>query len=349
MVAIQKLVRDNILRLKPYRSARSIYKDSASSMLDANENPYGEYGRYPDSTHDKLKKIISEYKDLPSSRLFLGNGSDEIIDLLIRVFCRPGKDSIITLLPGFGMYEVCAGINDVNCIKLKLNENFDLDEQIVNKCLEQNAKILFICTPNNPTSNALNQKLVQELIASFEGIVVIDEAYTDFNRSHSSYTAFLHHNPKLIVLQTLSKGMGMAGLRIGLMCADEYIVSLLNTVKPPYNISSANQSLAYERLLNKEQRYNDIESILKEKERLLDFFHVLYPEILVMPSDSNFLFIRCKRSGYIYQKLKDLGIIIRDQSHQVKNALRISIGTPKENQLFMDSFKKIYREETIVY
>jgi histidinol-phosphate aminotransferase len=349
MEEVKKLVRDNILRLKPYQSARSIYKEKAISMLDANENPYGEYGRYPDSSHDKLKTIISEYRNVSTSKLFLGNGSDEIIDLLIRVFCRPGKDSIITFSPGFGMYEVCAKINDINCIKIPLNDAYDLDQELVNKCLESEAKLLFLCSPNNPTGNALNQGFINQLIDSFKGIVVIDEAYADFNKRHESYIKKLRNNPKLIILQTLSKGMGMAGLRIGVMSTNEYIVQLLNRIKPPYNISTANQELALKYLQDKEQRYKDIELILKEKDRLFFFLKSYDPEIKVVTSDSNFLFIKFDHSNLIYEKLKAQGVIIRDQSHQVKNALRISVGTSEENQLFINSFKKIYREESIIY
>jgi len=348
MESIKKLVRENILQLKPYQSARSIFKQKGSCLMDANENPYGEYGRYPDSSQDKLKSRLTELKALSTDQVFLGNGSDEIIDLLIRTFCVPAKDSIICLKPGFGMYAVCARINDVNCISLNLNEKYDLDQSIVDQCLDSGAKILFLCSPNNPTGNALDEYYVNKLIDSFNGIVVIDEAYVDFNQRTTSFINRLGNNPRLVILQTFSKGMGMAGLRIGALYGHMYVIQLLNKVKPPYNISSANQRQALEILQNPKKLKEDIQKILKEKERLQKFFDERYPDIETVPSDSNFILFKCEDSDSVYQKLREAGIIIRNQSYQIPNALRISIGQPEENQLFMKTFKKIYNAESIV-
>lgn len=348
MESIERLVRKNILQLKPYQSARSIYKKEGSCLLDANENPYGKYGRYPDSSQDELKSRLAELKALSCDQVFLGNGSDEIVDIIIRVFCIPGKDSIICLKPGFGMYAVCAGINDVNCIRFSLNDNYDLDQSIVNSCLSSDAKVLFLCSPNNPTGNALDVNYINQLIDSFNGIVVVDEAYIDFNQRTESFINRLSTNSRLVILQTFSKGKGMAGLRIGALYAHEYIIELLNKVKPPYNISSANQELALEVLKKPNQLKEDIKKILTEKKRLQKFFDQTYPEIEIVPSDSNFILFMCEGSDRIYHQLREEGLVIRNQSHQIPNALRISIGKPEENQLFIKTFKNIYNAKSIV-
>ncbi len=329
---IESLVRENIKALKPYSSARHEYAGTASVFLDANENPFDTgYNRYPDPLQKKLKQIIANQNYIDPAKIFLGNGSDEAIDLLIRIFCEPGNDSVIICPPTYGIYETAAAINNVAVIKNNLDAHFQLGPTAI---LEQQAKILFLCSPNNPTGNSINRRDIETVLAGFKGIVVIDEAYIQYS-GQSSFISELKAYPNLVVLQTLSKAWGLAGLRLGIAFASEEIIGYLNKIKYPYNISSATQSLALDALKQVESIQNWTRQIIGQRVWLQEHLAGLPFVIQVYPSDANFVFVRTDQADSIYSHLLSKAIIVRKR----EGCLRITVGTPTENDRLIKELK----------
>ena len=339
MFDINKIVRPNILSLEAYSSARDEFTGSEGVFLDANENPFGDLNRYPDPFQKAVKERLSEIKSVPAQNIFLGNGSDEIIDLCFRVFCEPGKDKALTFTPTYGMYEVSAAINNIALVKVPLDDNFQIDVAAVTPLLnDANVKIIFICSPNNPTGNVI--ETTDYIIQNFKGIVVVDEAYIDFSES-ISLSKKIEQYPNIIVLQTLSKAWGMAAARVGLAFAGTLIIAFLNKVKPPYNISTLNQSAALYALQDVAKFELQKNIILQEKEKMLQELENLSYVIKVYPSDTNFFLMEVTDADTIYNTLITNQIIIRNRNKIVKNCLRITIGTPDENAALLTTLKNI--------
>ena len=342
---LEKLVRPNIWKLQPYSSARHEFEGQAEVYLDANENPYGSaYSRYPDPLQNELKSAISQHKSIVSEQIFLGNGSDEAIDLIIRIFCTPGKDEILILPPTYGMYKVCADISAVKVNECLLTPNFQLDVAGMKKAITPDTKVLFICSPNNPTGNLINPDSIFEILQFFNGIVVLDEAYVDFADKGSSWLAKLDQHPNLIILQTFSKAWGLAGIRLGLAFASKEIIELMNKVKPPYNINLLTQQTALRSLQEfASQKEQEVDEIISERARLAERLEGR-PEVLrIYPSNANFLLIKFKHSDQIFKHLKDAGIVVRDRSRTplCEGCLRITIGTPMENNLVIETLNRM--------
>lgn len=346
MFELHKLVRENIINLKPYSSARSEFKGEASVFLDANENSYGSpfdesFNRYPDPLQWKLKTELSKFKGISKENIFIGNGSDEVIDLAYRIFCNPGKDNVIICPPTYGMYEVSANINDVEIRKISLTEKFQLNVAGILAAADINSKLLFICSPNNPTGNCMNLEDVESLLTKFSGIVVIDEAYIDYS-AQKSFLNSLHKYQNLIVMQTLSKAWGLAALRLGLAFASSEIIELYNKVKPPYNINKASQDLAFKALLNPQQINDWVKTVVEQREflnkELLKFSFIKE----IYKSDANFLLIKVDDANSIYKYLADNKIIVRNRSKEAncENCLRITIGTQQENIFLLEVLNK---------
>ena len=345
MFNLPNLLRKNIKELVPYSSARDEFKGEASVYLDANENSYGSplnesFNRYPDPLQFKVKKRLSEIKGVPPRNIFLGNGSDEAIDILFRAFCNPGSDNVITVPPTYGMYEVSANINDVEARKIILTTNFQLNMEGIAEAIDEHTKIIFICSPNNPTGNSINRNDIETLLANFNGLVVIDEAYINYSRQ-KTFIQELTEYSNLVVLQTLSKAWGLAGLRVGMAFASEEIIEIFNKVKPPYNINEASQLLALQALQNVEQVNNWIKETVAEREKLKSELNTLESVLTIYPSDANFILVKTIRPKEIYQFMVNRGIIIRDRSkvELCEGCLRITIGTPNENELLIEAFK----------
>lgn len=341
MSKTDNLVRKNIRELVPYSSARDEFRGSEGIFLDANENPYGTLNRYPDPYHMKLKSAVSKLKDLSPENIFFGNGSDEVIDLIFRIFCNPGVDKALTFTPTYGMYEVTAAVNDITIIKVPLDSNFNIDpEKTLQLLNDENIKIIFICSPNNPTGNSFERETILELLEKFRGIVVIDEAYIDFS-SNASFISLINSYENLIVMQTFSKAWGAAGVRVGMAFADQDIIRYLYRVKPPYNISELNQKEALKRVTYPEKYKKQILSIKSERNRVEKLISELDAVLNVYPSDSNFLLVKVKDADLIYKKLIEKSIIVRNRSSVVNNCLRITIGTRKENDKLVSELRRI--------
>jgi histidinol-phosphate aminotransferase len=338
----KNLVRPNVLELKPYSSARDDFFGDASVFMDANENPFNDpYNRYPDPAARKLKLRIAELKNLNVEQIFTGNGSDEAIDLLIRIFCQPANDEILSIDPSYGMYQVCADINDVRFVKVKLTPDFQPDVLQILKLARSKTKLLFLCSPNNPTSNSLDDEKVLELISKFPGIVIIDEAYIDFS-SKPGFSRYLEKFDNLVILQTLSKAWGLAGIRLGMAFAHPEIISLMNKVKYPYNINSLTQKLALEKIRLVEEKNNWVKLIL-EGRNFLSVELKSFPFVQqVFPSDSNFLLVKVSNPVKLYNYLTQDGIIVRDRSSVTlcEGCLRITAGTTAENHALLGSLKR---------
>jgi histidinol-phosphate aminotransferase len=335
---INDLVRENIKRLVPYSSARDEFKGEASIFLDANENSFGSpltkwYNRYPDPLQSKVKQKLGEIKGIPPSKTFLGNGSDECIDLLIRAFCEPGVDNIIICPPTYGMYEVSANINNAPVKKVPLSPDFQLNLEAIANSIDDHTKLIFICSPNNPTGNSLRREDVETLLNNYWGIVVIDEAYINFSK-YRSFTQELNEYPNLVVMQTLSKAWGLAALRVGMAFASEEIIGILNRIKPPYNINQASQELALQALERVEEVNEMIREIVKERQLLESGLKGLKIVRKVHPSDANFLLVQVTEPIHIYQYLLEQGIVVRDRSkvELCEGCLRITVGTNLENK-----------------
>lgn len=344
---IEDLVRDNIRQLKPYSSARDEFKGEASVFLDANESWISPidgadgYNRYPDPMQKQVKAKISAIKGLPSQNMFLGNGSDEAIDLLYRIFCEPGKDSVVICPPTYGMYEVSANINDIKLIRIPLQPDFSLDVQgILESQLHRESKLLFICSPNNPTGNSFHAEDVELLIDKFNGIVVIDEAYINFSRQ-PSLIRLLTEYENLVVLQTFSKAWGLAGLRLGMAFSNQFIIDLMNKVKPPYNVNAATQQMALE-ALDKIGMVNElIRETVRERNRVAHTLAELPLISKVFDSDANFLLVKTEDPSALYNYLVGNGIIVRDRSKIAlcEGCLRITIGSKEENDTLITAIR----------
>jgi histidinol-phosphate aminotransferase len=341
MFDINNITRANIRELKPYSSARDEFSSSTGIFLDANENPYGELNRYPDPYQRELKLLIKEYSDLDTENIFVGNGSDEIIDLLFRIFCTPSKDKVLTFVPTYGMYDVVAEINDVEMIKVNLNDDFDIDYESVKPFLsDPNLKIILICSPNNPTGNCLNSKLIEKILKSFNGIVLVDEAYIDFCES-KSFIKRITEYPNLIVSQTMSKAWGLASARVGLAFANSDVIDLLNKVKPPYNVSGLNQNAAINAIKNYTQFLENKQRIIEEKNKLFSSLETLEIVKKIFPSEANFFLVEMEDADQVYNRLVNEKIIVRNRNKVVRNCIRITVGTAEENQLLIQALKSI--------
>ena len=349
MFELKKIVRKNILDLQPYSSARDEFTGKEGIFLDANENPFGTLNRYPDPYQQELKSILAEQKGVKENQLFVGNGSDEVIDLLFRVFCNPGQDKAITFSPTYGMYDVSAAINDVELVKLSLTETFQIDvEAAVNEIQKQGVKLTFVCSPNNPTGNAFPRKDVEQLLKNESGIVVVDEAYIDFSKT-DSLIDLIDAYPNLVVTQTMSKERGLAAARVGFAFANEEIIRLLNKVKPPYNVSGLNQQAAVEALSKNELYESNVKIIIAQREELKQKLSDLNSVVKIYPTDANFLLVEFYNADDIYEELIKRKIIVRNRAKVVKNCIRISVGTPVENNQLITELKQIENEKSIVY
>lgn len=340
---IESLVRENIRNLKPYSSARDEFKGEASVYLDANESPYNApYNRYPDPLQWKVKEKIAKFKHIRPTQIMLGVGSDEPIDLIIRIFCEPKEDNIVAIEPTYGMYLVCANINDVEYRKVLLDENFQLDAQKLLDTADKHTKVVFLCSPNNPTGNLLDTEEIHKILNQFEGIVVVDEAYIDFS-DKPSWLNELDKYPNLIVLQTFSKAWGMASVRCGMAFASEEIISYFNKVKYPYNINILTQDFVSEQLDKEVQKEEWVKSILDEREPFIKEIGALSLVEKVYPSDANFILVKVNDANNIYKKLVEKGIIVRNRNNITLcgNCLRITIGTKKENETLIKELKSL--------
>lgn len=340
---LNDLLRDNIRKLVPYSSARDEFKGEASVFLDANENSLGSpltkwYNRYPDPLQWKVKEKLQEIKGVPPQQIFLGNGSDECIDVLVRALCEPGIDNIIICPPTYGMYQVSADINNVAVKKVPLTPAFQLDLPGIEAAIDDHTKIIFLCSPNNPTGNSLLKEDVEVLLNNYFGIVVMDEAYINFSRFRS-YTAELNEYPQLVVLQTLSKAWGLAALRVGMAFASEEMISVMNKVKPPYNINQASQELVLKALEEVGQVNDMIQLIVKEREQLAIELSSLTIVDHIYPSDANFLLVKVKEARKVYEAMLNKGIVLRDRSNVTlcEGCLRITVGTPEENKTLLEA------------
>ncbi len=340
---LSELVRKNIWNLKPYSSARDEYKGDASVFLDANENPYnGPYNRYPDPLQWSVKQKIANIKDISPEQIMLGNGSDEPIDLTIRIFCEPAIDNIVAIDPTYGMYQVAADINNVEYRKVLLDDNYDFKSDILLNVTDKNTKIIFLCSPNNPTGNSLDRKEIIKTIEHFNGIVVLDEAYIDFS-SQPSFLKDLDKYPNLIILQTFSKAWGSASVRLGMAFASKEIIALFNKVKYPYNINKLTQEYAL-RLSDKQNEVKEwVNILLKERVWLSEELLKLPMVQKLYPSDANFLLIKVNDANSIYRRLVEEGIIVRNRNSVslCLNCLRITVGTKEENKELLQTLKKI--------
>jgi histidinol-phosphate aminotransferase len=334
---LSRYVRENILSLAPYSTARDEYKGKLGVFLDANENPYDNgINRYPSTTEkETLREMVASIKKVSVDKLFLGNGSDEAIDLCYRVFCKPSKSNSVMIAPSYGMYEVCAQINDVEIRKIMLTDEFEIDTEAILAATDENTRLIFICSPNNPTGNAFPLGEIEKVVESFDGIVVVDEAYIDFSSQGSAVSLQEKHN-NLIVLQTLSKAYGMAGLRIGLAIADPYIISIFKQVKYPYNIGSDTIRLAVDLL--QFDRDGEIEEIIEQRDKLIKELEQLQCIKRVYPSDANFLLAKTDNAKALYDHLITKELIVRDRSKTplCQECLRITIGTPEENEQLIE-------------
>lgn len=340
---LDKITRANIRKLKPYSSARDEFQGTAEVYLDANENSLGSpltkwYNRYPDPHQVELKELISQVKSVPASQVFLGNGSDECIDLLYRSFCEPGKSNVVICPPTYGMYEVSAGINDIGLREAPLTPAFQLDLPMIESLIDENTRLIWVCSPNNPTGNSMKYSDIEELLNNFNGIVVVDEAYINFSRQRS-LTAELRDYDNLVVMQTFSKAWGLAGLRLGMAFASEAIVAVLNKVKPPYNINQPTQELAKKALQEIGQVNDMIREIVAMRDELAAVFRELPLIEKVFPSDANFILAKVRNATDVYNYLVTQGIIVRNRSNiqWAGDCLRITIGTEEENTRLVDA------------
>lgn len=342
---IDNLVRDNIKALKPYSSARDEFKELSADMvfLDANENPFENgVNRYPDPQQTTVKLAISKLKGIHSTQILLGNGSDEILDLIFRAFCEPKQDTIITLPPTYGMYHVLANINNIEEKEVLLTAEFQPDVNEILKIVDTNSKLLFLCSPNNPTGNSFSEERVETLLKKFNGLVVLDEAYIDFSLENS-WLERLNEFPNLIITQTLSKAYGMAGIRLGICYASEGIISVLNKIKPPYNVNELTQQRALKRILTKNKVKKEIETILEQREKLITKLKLIPFIEKVYPTDANFVLIKVDDASKRYTQLIEKGIVIRNRTTQplCENTLRLTVGTKSENIKLINALKDL--------
>ena len=341
-IDIQNLIRSDLRDIKAYSSARDEFPSEDNMVfLDANENPFDtNLNRYPDPYQSKLKLRISELKKVPSNQIVLGNGSDEVIDLLIRLFCKPYQDSILIFPPTYGMYKVVADLNAIQVSEEFLDNDFQLDAGKALDNISENTKLIFVCTPNNPSGNTIERQQILKLLDNFNGIVVIDEAYNDFS-NEASFSKHLDTYENLVVMQTFSKAFGLAGARLGMCFAHPKIVAYLNKIKPPYNVNTLTQQVALDKLASIEEATQQIETILKERRRLEDRLKDITWIKTVYPSQANFLLVKVDDANYRYKQCIDHNIVVRNRHKQplCENCLRFTVGTPEENSLFFETIR----------
>ena len=338
------MLRKNIRELTPYSSARNEFSGEDAIFIDANENPYDTgVNRYPDPLQLNLKNKISKIIKVDTQNIFLGNGSDEAIDLMIRAFCEPGVDNIISIKPTYGMYKVCADINNVEYREALLRNDYSLDKSALLSLTDRNTKLLYLCSPNNPTSNSISREDIVYLLENFKGLVILDEAYIDFSKE-KSFTESLSKYPQLIIFQTLSKAWGMAGIRLGMAFASKEIINVLNIIKYPYNVNILTQRLALERLQKVDEKENWVKMILEQREFLRLKLGEFPAVTKVLPSDANFLMAKFDNSGEVFNYLIDHKIIVRDRSKVAlcEGCLRITVGTKNENELLLKVLQDYY-------
>lgn len=347
---LTKLLRENIRQLTPYSSARDEFKGEASVLLDANENAFGSpldrhFNRYPDPLQHQLKLKLSAIKGVPARNMFLGNGSDEAIDILFRAFCRPGIDNVILVPPTYGMYEVSANINDVAIKRVSLTADFQLNLEGVAEAIDDNTRIIFLCSPNNPTGNSLHREDVETVLANFNGLVVIDEAYINYSKQ-KTFIQELTEYSNLVILQTLSKAWGLAALRLGMAFASEEIIDVFNKIKPPYNINQATQELALAALDRVDQVNEWIKTTVAEREKLSDNLRSFDFVTHVYPSDANFILVKTSDPRALYEYLVGESIIVRDRSkvELCAGCLRLTVGTPEENTMLVTALARFHPE-----
>ena len=342
MRSLEELVRPNVWRMQPYSSARNEFQGNASVFLDANENPWNEpINRYPDPLQRQVKARLAQLKGVEPRSIFLGNGSDEAIDLVIRAFCEPKADNIVTITPSYGMYEVAAETNDVECRKVALDEHFDLDVAALWAAVDAHTKVIYLCSPNNPSGNSLNREAIYQLLRGFEGLVVVDEAYIDFS-AQPSFLAELSQYPNLIVLQTFSKAWGAAAIRLGMAFAAPAIIEVLNKIKYPYNINLLVQNKALELMENEAEMRQEVKAILAERVRMAKLLNEAPFGFEVVPSDASFLLVRVGGADRLDKALVDRAIIVRNRNRVLKcqGCLRMTIGLPAENCLLVHALSE---------
>ena len=350
---IDSLIRENIKKLSPYSSARDEFEQFTRPMiyLDANENPFSNgMNRYPDPQQKDLKAAIADKKDIYIENILLGNGSDEVLDLIFRAFCEPNQDNIITLPPTYGMYGVLASINAIENREVLLNEEFQPNVDVILNAVDANTKIIFLCSPNNPTGNSFSDESIIRILNNFKGLVVLDEAYIDFS-ANKSWLNELNDFPNLIITQTLSKAYAMAGLRIGILYASKPIITVLNKIKPPYNVNILSQEAAEKKLLQSTLKAQ-VRKILVEKEKLVSALKATKFIVKVFPSDANFILVKVDEATYRYQQFLDNGFVVRNRSNQplCENCLRITVGNKEENERLMEVLKILNNaEKSIIY
>lgn len=342
---LNSLVRTNVLKMKPYSSARDEYKTDGRKMtfLDANENPFENgVNRYPDPQQGKLKQLLASQKGVSTNKILLGNGSDEVLDLIFRAFCRPQVDNVITLPPTYGMYKVLAGLNEIEDREVVLKTNFQPDVETILERVDAQTKIIFLCSPNNPTGNSFSKASVEKILKNFNGLVVIDEAYIDFS-AEKSWLQRLEEFPNLVITQTLSKAYGLAGIRMGICYASEEIIGILNKIKPPYNVNELTQKRAQDRLSKPEEVSREVEVILQERELLRANLSKMAFVKDIFPSDANFLLARVDDAAGKYEQLLKAGVVVRNRSNQelCENTLRFTVGTPEENRELIKKLTQI--------
>ncbi|SDS51607.1 histidinol-phosphate aminotransferase [Maribacter dokdonensis] len=342
---LNNITRENVKGLSPYSSARDEYVSDGSTMvfLDANENPFENgVNRYPDPQQRSLKTILAAQKGIKEENILLGNGSDEVLDLLFRAFCEPKQDNIITLPPTYGMYKVLSGINLVENREVLLTAKFQPNIAEIKKVIDEHTKLLFLCSPNNPTGNSFSTVIIEELLNSFNGLVVIDEAYIDFS-TEESWTSKLADYPNLIVTQTLSKAYGMAGIRLGLCLASAEIIAVINKIKPPYNVNQLTQDKAIERVSDQKAVQTEVASILEEREKLIETLKTISFVSTIYPTDANFILAKVDDATLRYTQLLEKGIVVRNRTTQplCENTLRFTVGTSEENIIVITALRAL--------
>jgi histidinol-phosphate aminotransferase len=343
MFILENKIRSNIKGLKPYASARDEFSGEADVYLDANENPFPNgKNRYPDPHQRMLRDTLAQLKGVDPSMVFTGNGSDEVIDLLIRMFCNPGVDNVITLPPTYGMYSVSAGINDVAVREVQLTPGFQPDVKAILRNADEKSKLLFICSPNNPTANLINREIIIELLKQFKGLVVVDEAYIDFCPS-SSTIGLMNEYQNLFIMQTLSKAWGLAGVRIGIGIGQPDLIQVLDNIKPPYNISVLNAAAAIETLSDSPSMLEKVNILLAERIWLTNALQELKSVVVIFPSDANFVLVKIKNADQLYRKLIEMKIVVRNRSTVIlcEQTLRITVGTPDENRTLIQALHNL--------
>jgi histidinol-phosphate aminotransferase len=343
MKTLKELIRPNIWSLAPYSCARNEFTGEASVFLDANENPYNQpFNRYPDPLQVQVKEKIAALKGVRPTQMMLGVGSDEPIDLIFRIFCEPAQDNVVAINPTYGMYGVCADINNVAYKQVNLNADYSLDGEKVLKACDKHTKVIFLCSPNNPTGNSLQRAEIEKIVTGFNGIVVIDEAYIDFSKEPSWLTS-LDQYPNIIVLQTFSKAWGMAALRCGMAFASEEIIAFFNKVKYPYNVNLLTQEAVYKQVENAEQKNEWVKALLLERKKLIEALENLSVVKNIYPTDANFVLVQVTDANGIYKQLVEKGIIVRNRNTVTlcEGCLRITVGTPSENKQLLTALQQL--------